>query len=395
MKFVPISKVARFINGRAFKPSEWSSEGLPIIRIQNLTGSTNVVNYFSGRFDNRHFVRDGDILISWSASLGVYIWNGGDALLNQHIFKVDLDERQTDKHYFYYAVSHALEELESKVHGSTMKHVTKDPFEALPIPLPSLLEQKRIAAILAKADHLRRVRRYGLELADTYLQSVFLEMFGDPVDNKRGWNVVQLASQVKRIESGWSPVCEDASSSGDKWAVLKLGAVTTGTYLPGENKVLPTDLEPRSSIEVRKGDVLVTRKNTYELVAACVYVHETLPKLMLPDTIFRFRLKNDTCLMPLYLWGLLSEPHFRSRVQSLAGGSSGSMPNISKEKFMSLAIPLPPLELQHKFAHIVQKFERLRAQGLEAERQAEGLFQTLLHRAFTGELSEKGLEVVK
>ncbi len=173
MKKISLGEVAKFINGRAFSPDEWGTIGLPIIRIQNLTGSSLLTNYYCGEFEK----------------------------INQHIFKV-VPKESVDKLYFYYAASNALNEMISQVHGSTMQHITKDPFESTLIYLPSLSEQKRIAAILEKADRLRRQRRYALELSDTYLQTVFLEMFGDPVTNPKGWIQEHLGEKITYITSG-------------------------------------------------------------------------------------------------------------------------------------------------------------------------------------------------
>jgi type I restriction enzyme, S subunit len=279
-------------------------------------------------------------------------------------------------------------DLKPYITGSAQPKLNADRLQRLKITLPPLAEQKRIAAIAQKADRLRRTRRYALQLGDTYLQSVFLEMFGNPVTNPKGWDVVDLDSQIERIDSGWSPVCEESPrTSSNQWAVLRLGAVTWGIYQPNDNKLLPPDLEPRPELEVQKGDILITRKNTIELVSACALVHQTPPRLMLPDTIFRFCFKKSGELKSEYLWGLFNEKSFRKKIQSLATGTAGSMPNISKEKFLGIVLPLPPFPLQEKFAQIVQKFERLRTQQREAERQAEHLFQTLLHRAFRGELT--------
>src|SRR2546421_2555450 len=194
MKKISLGEVAKYINGRAFSPDEWGTIGLPIIRIQNLTGSSQLTNYYCGEFDKKHLVRRGDILISWSASLGVYIWAGNDAILNQHIFKV-VPKESVDKLYFYYAASNALNEMISQVHGSTMQHITKDPFESTLIYLPSLPEQKRIAAILEKANRLRRQRRYAMELSDTYLQTVFLEMFYQKAN--KNWPDISIESLVQ------------------------------------------------------------------------------------------------------------------------------------------------------------------------------------------------------
>src|SRR5713101_1532434 len=164
MNKFPICEAADFINGRAFKPSEWGTEGLPIIRIQNLTGTHEAFNFFSGTVDRKNLVKRGDILISWSASLGVYRWDRNDAALNQHIFKVVLKAGVVPA-YFYYVATNALNQMVAQVHGSTMQHITKDKFDAIPISLPSESEQKRIAAILERADRLRRMRRYAQQLS--------------------------------------------------------------------------------------------------------------------------------------------------------------------------------------------------------------------------------------
>src|SRR5436190_1269352 len=115
MSVVRFDETADFINGLAFKPAEWSRAGTPIIRIQNLTGTNAAFNYFAGEIDDRFRIRRGDILISWSASLGVYVWNGPEAVLNQHIFKVRL-KRGIDQRYFYYAATNTLQEMISQVH---------------------------------------------------------------------------------------------------------------------------------------------------------------------------------------------------------------------------------------------------------------------------------------
>jgi hypothetical protein len=142
-------------------------------------------------------------------------------------------------------------------------------------------------------------------------------------------------------------------------------------------------VQPRPELEVQNGDLLVTRKNTYDLVAASAYVRNPPPRLLLPDTIFRFRLKQRSHLSPVYLWGLLSFPSFRKHVQRLASGSAGSMPGISKEKFMAIRCPAAPLALQQRFSDLAERHQQLRAIQVEALRQAEHLFQTLLQQAFT------------
>ena len=97
---IKLGDVATYINGYAFKPEDREEVGLPIIRIQDLTGNAYDLGFYNGDYPKRIEINDGDVLISWSASLGVYVWNRGRALLNQHIFKVQFDKVNIDKSYF-------------------------------------------------------------------------------------------------------------------------------------------------------------------------------------------------------------------------------------------------------------------------------------------------------
>src|ERR1044072_1647857 len=150
-----LGDVAQYINGRAFKPQDWGTRGLPIIRIQNLNTINASFNYYDGNIEDRYRVKDGDLLISWSASLDAFIWQRGDAVLNQHIFNVHENPHIIIRKYLYYVVRTVMSEIRSQVHGTTMQHITKPKFEAIPIPPPPLDEQRRIAAVLDKADALR------------------------------------------------------------------------------------------------------------------------------------------------------------------------------------------------------------------------------------------------
>ncbi|MEZ5435744.1 MAG: restriction endonuclease subunit S [Pseudomonadales bacterium] len=144
-----LGAIGEYINGRGFKKSEWSDSGLPIIRIQDLTGTGKGHNYYNGEIAECHVVEPGDLLISWSATLGVYIWDGPKAALNQHIFKV---VSKIDKKLHYYLVQHILEELYRKTHGSGMVHITKGKFEETPVSIPESPEQQK--QIVAKIEEL-------------------------------------------------------------------------------------------------------------------------------------------------------------------------------------------------------------------------------------------------
>lgn len=169
-----IGSLCTLNNGRAFKPSEWSESGLPIVRIQNLNKADAPFNYFDGKFESKYHLKGGELLFAWSGtpgtSFGAHIWRGGEAVLNQHIFRVDFNESLLDKRFFRHAINQTLGELIDIAHGGVgLRHVTKGKFENTEITLPPYSEQKRIAdkldAVLARLDACReRLERVPLIL---------------------------------------------------------------------------------------------------------------------------------------------------------------------------------------------------------------------------------------
>lgn len=147
-EWVRLGDVASYINGYAFKPADYASEGKPIIRIQDLTGNAYQTNRFAGNLDDKYRVVWGDVLISWSASLGVYVWSAEEAWLNQHIFKVQFNKLPVNKRFFIHQTRYVIAESASLAHGATMRHLTKKVFDNLPFFYPSEHDQEEIACHL-------------------------------------------------------------------------------------------------------------------------------------------------------------------------------------------------------------------------------------------------------
>ncbi|MFW6046437.1 MAG: restriction endonuclease subunit S [Candidatus Woesearchaeota archaeon] len=131
-----LDDLAEYINGRAFKPSDWGKKGLPIIRIQNLTKSSKTINYYDGDYDNKHFIDTGDILLAWSATLDIFEWKEGPAILNQHIFKIIVNKNLVEKKFYMYLIKYVLKHLMDKIHGCGMKHITKPKLLNFEVKLP-------------------------------------------------------------------------------------------------------------------------------------------------------------------------------------------------------------------------------------------------------------------
>lgn len=183
-----LGDIASYVNGFPFKPTDWVEDGKPIIRIQNLTGSQSKFNRCSrDDIPSKYFVKRGDILISWSATLGVYEWELEDALLNQHIFKVVFDKIKINKSFFRYAIIISLAEMGRHTNGATMKHIRKGDFDNIEIPIPSLAEQERIVERLdsafAQIDELKSNAEK--QLADA--RALFQSALTQAMQPKPGW----------------------------------------------------------------------------------------------------------------------------------------------------------------------------------------------------------------
>ncbi|GAB3706460.1 restriction endonuclease subunit S [Mariniluteicoccus flavus] len=253
-------------------------------------------------------------------------------------------------------------------------------FQALEVPLPPLPEQRRIAAILDHADALRTKRRQVLARLDALTQSIFQEMFGSPDDAF----AVQPLGEVTGLVGGRNLVATDLTQHVP-YRVLRISAVTTGVFKATESKPLPSDYAPPEHHLVRRGDLLMSRANTSELVGAVAHVVQEPPaNLALPDKIWRFSWKQEADSR--FFHALLNTPTMRRRIGRLASGTGGSMKNIPKAKLEQLLIPRVPLSEQRQFSRRAEAVQRARGQHEQAAEIDAHLFASLQSRAFQGEL---------
>lgn len=172
--------VATYINGYAFKPTDWEDNGLPIIRIQNLNDSKAIYNHYSGLIDGKYRVRSGDVLVSWATHLEAYIWRGGDAWLNQHIFRVIFDKMPINKTYFVYSTEAALKQAFRNAHGfkPTMEHIKRSDFENTVVNLPPLDVQERFAQFVSQIDKSKSAIQKSLDETQILFDSLMQKYYG-------------------------------------------------------------------------------------------------------------------------------------------------------------------------------------------------------------------------
>lgn len=241
--------------------------------------------------------------------------------------------------------------------GSTIPHIYFKDYGKLPVRLHSPAEQKRIVDIFASIERQIKVSKQQLDQLDALVKSRFVEIFGDFAC----YETKPLIKCVDCIEAGKSPKCLAFSRKMAEPGVLKLSAISSDVYCENENKALPRSVSLTIDKVVHANDILLSRKNTPELVGRSVLVKHTDGNIMFPDIIFRMHPLPP--INAMYLSYLLAGPLLHS-IQSLAHGSAKSMSNIPKSELAKLSIPIPALNLQNEFANFVSQVDKSRFGGM-------------------------------
>ena len=347
---------------------------MPIIRIQDLTGNSYQANRYNGEYAPKYEVNDGDVLISWSASLGVYVWHGEKALLNQHIFKVVFDKTEISKAFFVHQVESILEKAASEAHGATMRHLTKPVFDALPFYLPPLDEQRKIAAVLDKVSNLIAKRRQQLDKLDEMVKAKFVEMFGDEHQFDK-WNCISVGD-IAEICVGVviKPTQYYTDNSGiPAFRSLNIGAMTIKNtdwvYFTKEGH------EKNKKSIVRENDLLVVRSGAPG--TACVVTKE-FAGYNAVDIIIAH--PNIEKINPFFLAMFTNMPHGMNQIREKTGGAAQQHFNVGGYK--SLNVILPPIELQNQFAAFVEQTEKSKTTISRSLEKLETLKKALMQEYF-------------
>lgn len=372
-----LGDIATYINGFAFKPEDRGTVGLPIIRIQDLTGNAYDLGFYDGNYPERIEINDGDVLISWSASLGVYVWNKGKALLNQHIFKVAFDKCEVNREYFVYAVRYKLKEMESKTHGATMKHIVKKDFDNTLIPFPAFDEQRRIAESLDTAYAIITARQQQLQNLDELVKARFVEMFGDLHYNRRKFKIVNIEEVCTTIKDGTHQTPQYTTDNIHGFKFLSSKDVMSQKVDWKNIKYIPSELHEKlyATLKPQRNDILMSKNGVNYGVAAVndsdevfdIYVSLALlrPKPIINPIYFKYVINNQD-----------TKEQFDLSIKGIG------VPNLHLREIKKTKILLPPIELQNQFATFVEQTDKSKAAVQKSLDEAQLLFDSLMQRYF-------------
>lgn len=372
--FATLGEVAEFINGAAFKPSDWGDVGKKIIRIQNLTDSSKPYNKTTRSVNKKLTVNYGDILVSWSATLGVFVWTEKDeAVLNQHIFKVIHNSNIIDKNYLRHCLHQALDAMTKHLHGATMKHVNRGEFLATEIPLPPLAEQQRIAALLDTADHILKQRESAIAKLDTLANSIFIEMFSHLIADQK--SQVKLKQVCKKITDGThqSPKWEESGIP-----FLFISNIVNSEITFETHKFISTQTYEQltKSTPISINDILFTSVGSYGNVA-----------IVKNDKKFCFQrhiahIKPDANkVTTIFLAAMLRTHHVKQQVDRVAKGVAQKTVNLGD--LSDISVICPTLEDQHMFNTKIEAIEAMRDKFHVSFSNLKKTNASLQHQSFT------------
>ena len=348
---VKLGDVATYINGYAFKPADYSLNGKQIIRIQDLTGNAYQTNNFAGELDDKYLVSSGDVLISWSASLGVFEWNKEEAWLNQHIFKVVFNKLPVDKRYFIHQARYVINRGAMLAHGATMRHLTKKVFESLPFSYPNRSEQLTIAKRLDDIQRQIYLAEKQISKLDSLVKSRFVEMFGDLKSDTNGW-------PIKPFETF---AIIDTHMANDLTPYLDMPHIGIDSIESGTGRL--------SGYRTVAEDGIISGKYPFT-PEHLIYskIRPSLNKVALPD--FSGVCSADAYpILPIagecnrvYLAEVMRSAYFLEYILPLSGRAQ--MPKVNKKALSGFSMPLPPIELQQQFAAFAAQVDNSRFGGM-------------------------------
>ena len=283
----PSKQVAEYWNGDIPWASVKDFTSTSLSETQDFISQEGLTN------SSANLIQKGHVIIPTRMALGKAAINTVDLAINQDL-RALVPKVPLDAQFLLHAVLSLKEEIIRKGTGATVKGITQDELYRLEIAFPPLDDQIRIAHLLGKVEGLIDQRKQHLQRLDDLLKSVFMEMFGDPVRNEKGWDIQPCEKAVLDISSGTSYGGEERAFVGsDEVGVLKISAVTKGTFDPTEFKVVNPAQITKTLRFVKRGDFLFSRANTVELVAACCVVSQDYARLFLPDKLWVLDLNSQ------------------------------------------------------------------------------------------------------
>lgn len=318
------------------------------------------------------YVQSGDFLLSNSMSFGRPYILQIDGCIHDGWLVLRDESDLFDKRFLYYYLSAkpTYEKFKTMAVGGVVNNLNSEMVRNLFVPVPSKVEQSKIADLLDISHDVILKRKQQLQKMDELVKAQFVELFGAISEE------VSLSYYITGLNAGKSLAGEEENPN----KVLKTGAVTYDYFDATQIKNLPIDYEPQESHCVKAGDVIISRMNTAELVGAAAYVWDVPEHIYLPDRLWRADIKATA--NPIFVWQVLIQSSTKESIRRIASGTSGSMKNISKPGLLGIRVVKAPINLQEQFAAFVTQTDKSKVAVQKALDEAQLLFDSLMQKYF-------------
>lgn len=382
-KLTNLGTLIDVLSGFAFDSKKFSdSSGKPLIRIRDIKRSYTET-YYNGNFEEKYVVKFGDVLIGMDGEFNVAEWNGTDALLNQRVCKVTVkDPNHLDLRYLLYFLPYELKLIEDKASFVTVKHLSVNDVKNIQIPLPPLATQKRIAEILDAADELRRKDQELLKKYNELAQAIFIDMFGDPVKNEKGWDVNKGRDVVKVLGGA---AFKSIDYEDDGIPLIRIGTINKGYFDKSQIVFLPSNFAiSHERYIVKPKDLLITLTGTVgKDDYGNVYVMEDhFDQYLLNQRVAKL-IVNQDYLITRFFEFLLKQKEVKAELTDVSRGVRQA--NISNEDIYNLDVISPPMALQNDFVERINSVYGLMETSTNSSLVSDILFNSLIQKAFNGE----------
>jgi len=386
-----LGEIADFLNGGtpSRKVPEYFRGNIPWITGNDVVGfrtskGRECITEDAVKHSATHLVPKGAVLFVTRTGVGKVSIADADICISQDLTGV-VPKNGVNAEYLARYLIFISDRIKGQQRGTTILGITREVVADIVVPLPAFPIQKQIAAILEKADAAREKRRQANQLTEQFLQSAFLEMFGDPVTNPKAWEKRELGDCITdKPNNGFFAKSHHYHDDGVPiiWISDFINRFYSKTTELKRVRLIEENIRKYT---VQYGDALFCRSSlNYEGVGKAGIIPKELKNTIIFEChIIRLRLDLNK-VVPEFFRQLSDLPYFRNQIKSRA--KTATMTTIGQEGITSCSLILPPIAEQHKFAALVNKVELLRAKQRESEKELENLFQSLMQRAFRGEL---------
>lgn len=378
MDKVQLGTLVKITSGFAFKSNLFNTNhnGLPLIRIRDVVRGYSDT-YYEGEYKTEYLIQNGDALIGMDGEFNLALWNGGKALLNQRVCKIQSINERLDQDYLIHFLPKALKDIEDKTPFVTVKHLSVKDINNIEIPLPPLAEQRRIASILDQADELRQKRQQAIEKLDQLLQNEFMSKFHQK--NYSEFHVSNLLENEKSMRTG---------PFGSQ--LLHSEFVDEGIHVLGIDNAVQNSFnwaKPRFISEekykslkrytIKPKDVIITIMGT---CGKCAVVPDDIPTAINTKHLCCITLDQNKCNPEFLHSYFLLHPKARNYLESRAKGAI--MAGLNMGIIKDLPVELPPIEIQNDFSKFQQRIVIQKNMMINDLSRMNDLFASLQNQAF-------------